>query len=133
MALELLDFVDVLAWPVVVVFIAILYRAIVKALLPGSRVKFTISGVEFQVSLADLERSIEESLRGRKLSNEQWAWLRRLRDEGRMPYEHAQYVQLRPMRNAGLIREHPEGTLTAASEIEITHVGRLLVDAHDKK
>lgn len=129
----ILKYVQALAWPAVVLIVAFYYRSTFRALIPGSRIRFSISGVEFETSISELERSVEESLRGRKLSQEQWRWLRKLRDEGRSPYNHAEYLELRPLRNAGLIREHPEGTLTNADEIEITHLGRLLIDAHDKR
>ena len=129
----ILEYVRALAWPAVVLIVAYCYRSTLRALIPGSRIKFSISGVEFETSIPELERSVEESLRGRKLSEQQWRWLRKLRDEGRSPYDHAHYLELRPQRNVGLIREHPEGTLTSAQEIEITHLGRLLIDAHDKR
>jgi hypothetical protein len=82
--------------------------------------------------LEALQRSVEESFRGRRLSSAQWEWLRRLRRDGRLPYDHQHYDVLRPMRNAGLIREHPEGWLSNAQEIEITTLGSLLLDAHDQ-
>lgn len=127
----LLEFVKALAWPVVAFLIACFYREVLRRLAPGSRLKFSISGVEFETSVPELEQSVEESLRGRKLTEEQWSWLRKLRDHGRSIYDPASYETLRPLRNAGLIREHPEGTLTNAKELEITHLGRLLVNARD--
>ncbi|MBI2149114.1 MAG: hypothetical protein HYY76_12290 [Acidobacteria bacterium] len=134
MCIELvLGLVNALAWPLVALIVAIAYRRVLRGLMPGSRIKFSISGVEFETSIPELERSVEENLHGRKLSGDQWNWLRRLRDDGRTKYDHANYEALRPLRNAGLIREHPEGTLTACEEIEITHLGRLLVNARDKR
>lgn len=85
----------------------------------------------WNVRLQRLEQSVQESLRGRQLTEEQWSWLRNLRDPGRSIYDPAKHETLRPLRNAGLIREHPEGTLTNAKELEITHLGRLLVNARD--
>jgi hypothetical protein len=43
------------------------------------------------------------------------------------------YEELRPMRNSGFIREYPEGTLTYAKEIEITTLGRLLLETQKSK
>jgi hypothetical protein len=37
------------------------------------------------------------------------------------------------LRNAGLIKEHPEGWLTSATEIEITTLGKLLLEAKEKQ
>lgn len=132
MSALILDYVRVLVWPIVVVILAFRYWSVLQALMPGSRIKLSISGVQVEISPPELKRSVEESLRGRKLSKDQWQWLRKLRDEGRSRYDHATYLELRPLRNVGLIREHPEGTLTDAKEIEITHLGRLLIDAHDQ-
>ena len=121
----LLEFAKVLlAWPLAAVIIAIYYREVLKLLAPGSRLRFSISGVEFETSIPELEQSVEVSLRGRMLTEQQWSRLQKLRDEGRSSYDHANYKTLRPLRNAGLILEHPEGTLTDAKEIEITHLGR---------
>lgn len=115
------------------VFLAIRFRKVISGLVPGAKIKFSISGVTIETALADLERSVSESLRGKALSEEQWAWLRKLRDSGCTKYEHAHYDQLRPLRNSGMIREHPEGWLSNAKEIEITHLGRLLLEAYERR
>jgi hypothetical protein len=128
----ILGFFQALIWPLVALIILLLYRSIINSLIPHSKLKFSIAGVTIETSLDTIERSVEESFRGRRLSTSQWTWLQRLRDEGRVPYDHNYYKELRPMRNTGLIREHPEGWLSAAKEIEITTLGRLLLEAHDK-
>ncbi len=83
-----------------------------------------------------------------------WEWLRLLRNGRRIPYDRTKYEQLRPLRNAGLIREYPEGCLNApdkaprhfiskflsiiskflsgAEEIEITTLGKLLLEASER-
>lgn len=127
----LLDYVRALLWPSVAVFALVAYRGILASVIPGSKVKFTVSGITIETELRTLERSVTESLRGRRLTPEQWLWLRKLREEGRVRYDHQNYPLLRPLRNAGLLREHPEGHLTAAEEIEITALGSLLLDAAD--
>jgi len=97
-------------------------------------VSFTISGITVETTLAELERSVSDSLRGDELTNEQWSRLTRIRDEGCVPYNHnSDYSHLVPLRNAGLIREHPKGQLTPAKEVSITTLGRLLADAYDRK
>ena len=128
----ILEYVQALIWPCVALFLLLRYRGMIESLIPRSKLKFTIAGVTIETSLDTIERSVEESFRGRPLSPEQWTWLRRLRHEGRLPYESDYYKELRPMRNSGLIREHPEGWLSASEEIEITTLGRLLLESHEK-
>jgi hypothetical protein len=128
----ILGYVQALVWPVIVLIALFRYRDVIRSLIPHSKLKFTIAGVAIETSLEALQRSVEESFRGRRLSLAQWDWLRRLSHGGRLPYDHQHYDELRPMRNAGLIREHPEGWLSNAKEIEITTLGKLLWDAHDQ-
>jgi hypothetical protein len=125
-----LDYLKTLIWPVIVIAALWRYHDVIKALVPRSKVTFTIAGVSIETSLETLERSVEESFRGRKLSEAQWNWLERLNENGRTTYNHSHYLHLRPLRNSGLIREHPEGHLTDAQEIEITTLGRILFEAH---
>ncbi len=125
-----LTYIQALIWPAVAVFVLWRYREVIQSLVPRSKLKLTIAGVSIETSLETLQRSVEESFRGRRISVDQWAWLKRLRDTGRLPYDHAHYDQLRPLRNSGLIREHPEGWLSNSTEIEITTLGSLLLDAH---
>lgn len=125
-------YLQILVWPCVTLFLLIRYRDVIQSLIPRSKVKLTISGVTVETTLETLERSVEASLRGRPLSQEQWAWLKRLRDEGRIAYDHDYYDQLRPLRNSGLIREHPEGWLSNSKEIEITALGKLLLEASER-
>jgi hypothetical protein len=128
----ILNYLQVLIWPLVVIFALIKYKKVLEGLIPKSKIQMTIAGVTFQVNMDVLEKSVEESLRGRTLSAKQWDWLRRLSNEGITKYNPKDYDDLRPLRNAGLIKEYPEGWLTTAKEIEITTLGRLLIDAKEK-
>jgi hypothetical protein len=128
----ILGYVQALAWPCVAVFLLLRYRSVIESLVPRSRLKLTIAGVTIETSLETIERSVEESFGGRRLLPEQWAWLQRLASEGRLACDQSQHKDLRPLRNAGLIRVHPEGWLATAKEIEITTLGRLLLEAHNK-
>lgn len=128
----ILGYVQALAWPCVAVFLLLRYRSVIESIVPHSRLKFTIAGITIETSLETMERSVEESFGGRRLLPEQLAWLRRLASEGRLAYDKSQLHDLRPLRNAGLIRVHPEGWLASGKEIEITTLGKLLVEAHDK-
>jgi len=124
-----LDYLQTLIWPLVVLFALLRYREVIQSLIPCSKIKVAFAGVSIETSLDTLQRSFEESFRGRPVSAEQWSWLERLYEAGRLPYDHNHYGLLSPLRNGGLIREHPEGHLTSAKEIEITTLGRLLLEA----
>ena len=128
----ILGYIQALIWPFVAIFLLLRYHGVIESLIPRSKLKLNIAGVTIETSLDTIERSVEEGFRGRRISSEQWTWLQRLRNEGRLPYDHAHYDELRPMRNTGLIREHPEGWLSNSKEIEITTLGRLLLESHEK-
>jgi hypothetical protein len=55
-------YVDLLTWPWVALVAIIMYRSILRSLLPGAKVKFTISGVTFETTLPVVEASISQSL-----------------------------------------------------------------------
>ena len=123
-------FVAVLAWPFV--WLATLgafirYRKDVLGLLQGAKVKLEIFNFGIETSIPVIEQSVKESLGGRKLTAEQLALLRKLRDEGRVKFDSTQLDVARPLRNCGLIRNYPEGKFLAeATEIELTILGDLL-------
>ncbi len=129
----ILEYITATIWPIISLIIVFSFRDAIVSLLPKSKIKFTISGVTIETSFAELEQSVAESLRGKNLTSEQWEWLRKLKESGRIPYDHNHYEQLRPLRNAGLIREHPEGWLSDSESIDITTLGRLMLAAYDKK
>jgi nicotinic acid phosphoribosyltransferase len=128
-----LEYLKVLIWPLVITALALSFRKPIIALIPRSKIQFTISNITIETTLETLEKSVKESLRGRSITKEQWNWLKKLNENGRTLYDPNSYYELRPLRNAGLIKEHPEGTLTDAKEIEITTLGSLLVEAFEKQ
>jgi hypothetical protein len=129
----LINALNVLAWPIVALLIGYWYRDVFRSLFPGAKVKLTISGVAIETSIPVIEQSVTESLRGRKLTPEQWSLLKKLHDDGRTELQKLQteVSTLRPLRDSGLVRGHPEGFLANATEIEITTLGRLLVEASE--
>jgi hypothetical protein len=129
----IVDLIKAAAWPAVAVFALIRYREVLIKLARQTKIKFSFANVDMEVTLAELETSVEESLRGHPLVAEQWDWLRRLRDQGPTMYEPVYYLDLRPLRNSGLIREYPEGWLSNANWIEITTLGRLLLRAKEEQ
>lgn len=131
------SYVDILTWPAVVLIIAVVYRASIRDLLPGARVKLSISGFTFETTIPEIELSISDNLRGGKLNPEQWDWLEKLNDQ---PFEfHAKPTMqeadiLRPLRNSGLIKHYPvEGFLADAKSVGITTLGKLLLKAKNDK
>src|SRR5262245_25577122 len=116
--------VGLVIWPAAAITIALKYRKILAALAPGAEITPTIAEVTIKTTLREVERFVSDSLRGKPLSRAQWNWLRQLRD-GRMPFEKTELGHLRPLRDAGLIRGHPEGFLQDAAEVELTQLGTL--------
>jgi hypothetical protein len=127
------DYVELLTWPIVALVAIVLYRNIIRALLPGAKVKIMISGVTLETTLPIIEHSITESLRGEELTEEQWSWLKNLHTQGQIKFSEAGLATLRPLRNAGLIRAHPKGFLQNAEAVKISTLGRLLVEASEHK
>lgn len=124
------DFIEILkivTWPLIVLILAVCFRGVIKSLVLGSKIKLKLAGVEIETTLREFATVIQETYRHGRLTDEQWEWLGRLKREGRIPYDQAQYLVLRPLRNSGLIHEHPEGTLTGCESVSITPLGALLL------
>ncbi len=129
-----LSYLQVLVWPCVAIFALIRYRRIIRSLASQSKITLNFAGVSIVTTVEALERSIEENLPGRRLSDPQWDWLKDLRDrEGRLPYDNSHYKTLVPLRNAGLITQYKDGEpsdqLTISDEVGITSLGKLLLEA----
>jgi hypothetical protein len=127
------NYVELVTWPIVVLIAVILYRNVIRSLLPGAKVKLTISGVTFETTLPVIESSIVESLGDVEITDVQWAWLVRLRDQPKIEITEDDLDDLRPLRNAGLIRAHPKGYLQKAKAVKISRLGKLLVEASGRK
>jgi hypothetical protein len=127
-----LGYAEVLIWPVITLIILFSFRKAIISLLPGSKVRFQFSGVTIETTLARFEEIIGESFRGKKMSTDQWEWLGKLAKVGRVQYKSEYYDQLSPLRNAGLIWEHPEGWLSTANEVSISPLGELLLEAWER-
>ncbi len=131
------SYVDTLTWPAVVLIICVIYQSSIRALLPGAKIKLNIFGFSFEATIPEIELSINENLRGGKLSPEQWQWLKKLYDQ---PFEFVsrptpkELEILRPLRNSALVKGYPsEGFLADAKSVAITTLGRLLLKAKNDK
>jgi hypothetical protein len=124
------DYFAVLAWPIVALIAILKYRKVVKKLVPGSRVKFTLAGFSIETTIPVIEKSVTESLGGKPLSRDQIALLEMLRT-GRRTFDKKSEEDLaRSLRNAGLLKSYPEECqLADAKEIELTTLGKLVIEA----
>lgn len=127
------NYVELVTWPVVALLALVIYRNVIRSLLPGAKVKLTISGITFDTTLPVLEGSIVESLGDVDITDAQWAWLVKLRDQSKIEIKEGELEVLRPLRNAGLIRAHPKGYLQNAKAVKISRLGKLLVEASGRK
>ncbi len=134
----IVEYVKALVWPCVVVFILVRYRRVIESLIPHLKVKLKLSDVSIEMSPDEIKRTVEESLGGLCLSDGQWDWLRRVALKGRLAYNYrTDAAELRPLRDAGLIKVFPYGHFLGVGEkvgtdIEITTLGKLLVEGHDR-
>ena len=125
-----LGYIQVLVWPCVVIIFFIRYHRIIESAIPKTKVKLTIAGITIEPSLQQLVDAVETPFPGNKLSKKQIEWLKRLNKNGRQKFVYDKdYENLRPMRDAGLIRANPPGYLTHATDVEITGIGELLLQA----
>jgi hypothetical protein len=117
-----------------------MYREIVRSLLPKAKVTLKLFGIAFETTLPEVEKLIMESLDGGELDRAQWDWLNKLQNQCRieLPLDKIERQEritlLRPLRNSGLIRPYPKGSfLEDATAVEITGLGRALVQAKERK
>ncbi len=123
-----IEILKVLAWPVVTLLLALGFRQTINGLVPGAKIKFKLAGIEVETTLNELTTVIQETYRHGELTKAQWSWLTRLSDERKIAYNHQEhYEDLRPLRNSGFIREHPEGWLSNCEHITITPLGEFLL------
>jgi hypothetical protein len=130
-----LNYIQVLAWPIVALLAMFLYRKLINSLIPRSKFTLKISGLSIEVSPPVIEQSVAESLGGRNLTSEELRLLSTLRNDGRKKFDRteASLRIARQLRNAGLIRSYPTGEyLQNAAQIEVTTLGKLIADAADR-
>jgi hypothetical protein len=125
-----LSYIQVLVWPTVAVVLILRYRRVIERLLPGTRIKLKLAGVTIETTLDVLKNSIEEAVGDEGIGKEQWSRLEQIGRNGQVQFDRSRdYTVLIPVRNAGLIRPIPRGHLGQAKEVELTPLGRLLLQA----
>lgn len=128
-----LSYMQALAWPCVAVFGLIKYRPVIESLIPQAKVKLTLMGVTIEISPPELARAVEERFTGGTLTQEQRDWLQRLKEKGPQKFEYGQdNALLRPLRNAGLIKPYQNEYLATAEKVEITSIGKLVLEAWER-
>ena len=136
-----LNYIQALIWPLVVISIFIFYRDTIQALFKKSDVKFSLFGVTIETSIGELEKTITSTLDG-ELTPQQWTLLEEIWQKGQVSVEEKNYSMsidkdlrwMRPVRNLGLIMTLPDGKyIEQAEHIILTPLGRLLMRAKREK
>jgi hypothetical protein len=132
-----LEYIQVLIWPLVVVAIVLKYGRSLLGVLEKSKVKLSLFGVEVEANIADIERNLTSAVGG-SLTPQQWDLLERMGREGSVLVQREGYKMnmtgdlqwIRPVRNAGLIMTLPDGKyIEQATELVLTPLGKLLIEA----
>ncbi len=134
----ILEYIKVLIWPVTVSLLLLVYRNAIISILPQSKIKVSLFGLEVETTLPELETITLATLGGR-LDSLQLALLTRLADEGPISYGEAGIPKddrkwVRPLMNAGLVMTNPVGAhLGEAEGLNLTPLGELLMRPRMKR
>jgi hypothetical protein len=127
----LIEILNILTWPVVTLVLAFRFGSSIEKLLPSSKLKLVFAGIEIETTPAELTAVIQETYRHGKITPAQWSWLERLSTEHAIKYDHKNdYAVLKPLRNSGMIREHPEGWLSNCETVSISPLGAFLLKSY---
>lgn len=126
-----LELLKIIIWPLTVLAVVLMLRGYLGPLLPRSKIKVSLFGIEIETTLAKLESATMASVGG-ELDSRQLELLRTLEREGRVRYQDGVPKEdrewVRPIMNAGLISTEPqEAHLGKANALVLTPLGRLLV------
>ena len=127
-----LEFVKALAWPVTVVILLFAYRGAIISLLPKSKIKVSLFGLEVETTFPELETVTLATLGGR-LDERQLDLLTSIANRGSVSYGKGGISAddrkwIRPLMNAGLIMTIPSGEhLGQAEGLALTPLGSLLM------
>lgn len=128
---SMLPYLQILAWPVTVLLVALILRPVLAPLLTRSKVKVELFGVTIETDLATLEAAMTQGIGG-VLTEDETTYLQDLVEIVEKPYPDGIAKEdrefFRPMRNAGLIMTLPRGSaLGMAKSIRLTKLGRLVM------
>ena len=131
---DILKFLEIIAWPTVVVIGIFVIRPHLSAVLSGAKIKITMSGQTIETTLPEIKQIVEEQT-SHFISPEHIEYLQALLHEGSKQYpngidDRKDRVFLRPLRNSGLIVTVPRNSfMQEAKVIELSALGRLFLRA----
>lgn len=127
-----LELVKSLAWPVTAVILLLAYRKAILALLPESKIKVSLFGMEVETTFPELETATLATLGGH-LTGKQLDLLETIATQGPVSYENDGIPKedrkwIRPLMNAGLVMTIPPGEhLGQAEGLALTPLGSLVM------
>ncbi len=132
----LVEFADVISWPIAAIVIVVVLRPFLKGFLSESKVKVSIFGVSIETILPELQYAMTESIGG-TLQPEQHQYLEELFNKDEILYPNGVHSPeshiVRPLRNTGLVRTIPtDKSLGSAKAIRLTALGSFLLKHKSK-
>jgi hypothetical protein len=124
-----LEFAQVIIWPLTIGILLIVYRDVIKELIPKSKVRVSLFGLQVETTLPELE-TITLAALGGHLEDRQLELLTRISFAGLLSIAPSRDERLwvRPLVNAGLIMTSPAGAhLKDASGLALTPLGNLVM------
>jgi hypothetical protein len=127
-----LEFVKALAWPITLAILLFAYRDAIISLLPKSKVKVSLFGLEVETTFPELE-IVTLAMLGGHLSEKQLDLLANIAERGPVSYDKGGIPAddrkwIRPLMNAGLIMTIPSGEhLGQAEGLALTPLGSLIM------
>jgi len=126
-----LEYIKALIWPLFMLFIFLRYYEVIAHLIPRSKIRITLYGIEIETTLSELEQVTFQNLGG-SLSPKQMELLNRLFKEGPIYFNRGipkdSRIWIRPVMNAGLIKTLPERAhLGETQALDLTPLGKLLM------
>lgn len=137
----LLEYVRVVIWPLIIAAVIFSYGRSLVRLLEKSKVKVSLFGVDVEVDIGELARTLTAAAGG-ALSERQWRLLEDIAHKGSVSVHTEGYKLkmgadldwIRPIRNAGLVMSVPDGQyIEQATDLILTPLGTLLLDAKRRR
>jgi hypothetical protein len=121
-------------WPVLAGSALYYYRDAIGDAIRSQGIQLSIFGVLLKIAPSELKESLELNLLDKEFTKEQQELLRRLRKSDLIDKRPSDVKALRPLRDAGLVRQvPPDKFLQDAPQVRITPLGRRLIDEYERK
>jgi hypothetical protein len=128
----ILEYTHVLVWPVTISLLLLLYRDTIVSILPKSKIKVSLFGLEVETTLSELE-TITLATLGGHLNDKQLSLLKQLAGKGTIFFGEKGISKedrklIRPIRNAGLVMTDPiDAHLKEAESLSLSPLGTLVM------